>query len=103
MIIDDSILSDERLNLTDLGLLVYLIHLSPTYYSEKTLFNSLKLNGHTSIRNSLKRLTKYGYIERETVRSLSNKFVASRWELKLPPTPHLNLSLGGRDVPHSNL
>ena len=88
MIIDDSILSDERLTLTDLGLLVYLIHINPTYYSEKALFNSLKLNGHTSIRNSLKRLIKYGYLERETVRSLSNKFVASRWELKLPP-PHL--------------
>ena len=87
MIIDDSILADERLNLTDLGLLVYLIHLDPTYYSEKTLFNELKLNGHTSIRNSLKRLIKYGYLERETVRSLSNKFVASRWELKLPPPP----------------
>lgn len=87
MIIDDSILSDERLNLTDLGLLIYLIHLNPIYYSEKALFNSLKLNGHTSIRNSLKRLTKYGYLERETVRSLSNKFVASRWELKLPPPP----------------
>lgn len=89
MIIDDSILSDERLNLTDLGLLIYLIHLNPIYYSEKALFKSLKLNGHTSIRNSLKRLTKYGYLERETVRSLSNKFVASRWELKLP-TPPLN-------------
>ena len=87
MKIDDSILSDERLNLTDLGLLIYLIHLNPTYYSEKTLFNSLKLNGHTSIRNSLKRLTQYGYLEREKVRSLSNKFVASRWELKLPPPP----------------
>lgn len=93
MIIDDNILTDERLNLTDLGLLVYLIHINPTYYSEKALFNSLKINGHTSIRNSLKRLTEYGYIERESVRSLSNKFVASRWRINSPclsfdcPTP----------------
>lgn len=90
LIIDDSILTDNRLNLTDLGLLVYLLYINPTYYSERTLFKSLKLNGHTSIRSSLKRLTECGYLQREFIRSLSNKFVASRWVLKVPPLSPLN-------------
>lgn len=88
MVIPDSIFSDTRLSIADIGLLVFLIHKNPFFYSEKLLCRDLKQNGRTSIRSSISRLENFGYLSREIVRDINSKISSATWVINVPTPPN---------------
>ena len=79
MIIDDSIINDDRLKLQDIGLLIKLIKLNPITMSEYELSNIIPNHSRSSIRSSLNRLTKCGYISRLQHRDINGNFSYCEW------------------------
>lgn len=84
MKVSKTIIDDERLNISDIGLLIKLMHINPTYYTEKQLTDSLAKNGRTSVRTALKHLIEYGYITRTLEHKNKGKISGCLWSINVP-------------------
>lgn len=84
MRVSNTIIDDDRLNISDIGLLVKLMHINPTYYTEKQLTDTLKKNGRTSVRTALKHLIEYGYITRTLEHKNKGKISGCLWSINVP-------------------
>lgn len=84
MRVNNTIIDDERLNISDIGLLIKLMRINPTYYTEKQLTDTLKKNGRTSVRTALKHLIEYGYITRTLEHKNKGKISGCLWSINVP-------------------
>lgn len=82
-----SITTDTRLSLKDLGLLVKLLSLPDNWkFSEKGLQKIFVNDGLDSIRTGLKNLEKCGYLRRTKLRNEKGQIVSTHWVIFETPT-----------------
>lgn len=81
-----SITTDSRLSLKDLGLLVKLLSLPDNWnFSERGLAKILEQDGQTSIRTAIKNLENYGYLKRIRKHDEKGKVTGVEWIVNEEP------------------
>ena len=81
-----SITTDSRLSLKDLGLLVKLLSLPDNWnFSERGLAKILEQDGQTSIRTAIKNLENYGYLKRVRTHDEKGKVTGVEWIVNEDP------------------
>ena len=81
-----SITTDSRLSLKDLGLLVKLLSLPDNWnFSERGLAKILEQDGQTSIRTAIKNLENYGYLKRIRTHDEKGKVTGVEWIVNEEP------------------
>ena len=85
-IVPNSIYNDKRLNLRDIGLLTYLLHLPDSWqFSVEGLASVLPNDGRDGITASLKRIEQAGYLKRERGRADRGKLGNAIWTISDSP------------------
>lgn len=88
--ISNEVFRDERLNLTDRGLLMTLMSLPVNWDFSVEGMSKILPDGKSKIKSSMKRLEKFGYIEIIQERNVAGKFAKNRLIInnrsKSPPT-----------------
>lgn len=82
-----NILTDNRLTLSDIGLLSVVLLLNSPYISEEQIAGLTK-NSRTSIRTSIKHLMEYGYMTRFQDRDYRGKLSSCVWTINLLPNKY---------------
>jgi len=87
-IVPNSIYRDNRLNLRDIGLLTYLLHLPNDWdFSIKGLESIIPNDGRDGIAASLKRIENAGYLRREQMRNKGGTLGEVIWTISNAPLP----------------
>lgn len=85
-IVPNSIFTDENLNLRDVGLLCFLLHLPDNWeFTVNGLVASLPNDGKDAITSSLKRIENAGYLRRERTRTPDGKLSDASWIISDSP------------------
>ena len=87
-IVPNSLITDQELNLRDIGMLCYLLHLPDDWdFSIKGLTSVLPRDGRDGIAASLKRIEQAGYLHREQERDKNGKLGDYIWIVSDAPLP----------------
>ena len=81
MRLKNSVIRDYRLKLQDIGLIAILALHDIKFFSEYKLSQLVPTHGRTSLRSSIKRLEKYGYLERIIHHDEHGQISQCEWKL----------------------
>ena len=80
-VINNAIYEDKRLKLGDIGLFDFLFHFPDDWTFREVDLAKRTASKRTSLRTSLKRLEKFGYVKRERERNEKGQLVSVNWIL----------------------
>ncbi len=80
-VINNTIYEDKRLKLGDIGLFDFLFHFPDDWTFREVDLANRTASKRTSLRTSLKRLEKFGYVKRERERNEKGQLVSVNWIL----------------------
>ncbi len=80
-VINNAIYEDKRLKLGDIGLFDFLFHFPDDWTFREVNLAKRTASKRTSLRTSLKRLEKFGYVKRERERNEKGQLVSVNWIL----------------------
>ena len=98
--VSDALLHDNRLTLTDRGLMVCMLSLPDDWeFSESGLIATFGI-GKSQLRSSLKRLEYFGYLDRQNNRRdpVTKRFIPGEWRIYENPQMNPRVKTMERDA-----